>query len=848
MQHSLGEKTLRRWQLAQSQSVAFPIAADSRLCETDYTDDQVWQLVQSAQGETALALYTRYGGRVNQVQLTPIWTPPASKPIVSASQYHSAPQLTYFSAGYLCLEATLVPDLQLTAEYWVAESHALLTHYTLHNASSAPLTIGFDLAADVIIRNQDFPVATLVLENDEYALHLGKLGNINPVVFLEGGQIGVDKSGSVAPKLHKSLTLAPNSRTQIRWVHAAIPTKENALRLARYWLSQDWQALKAGISVAQAHVPNIESGNDAQDFALALGYQQLIQSFLQPTDKLPHASFVLVREPANGYSAAPHGADYIREWSGQTPPAAYLISQAIASIAPEYAEGVLLNYLSQQLPDGTIDWAPGMGGQSRELLAMPILARMAWGIYQQTQNDDFLKRALPALSRFYARWFQSDTDQDGDGHPEWQSVNQTGYSGWQAFSAGTDIQSVETPDLAAYLYSEAQALLKIAQIVGDDSLAATLEPHTETLKASLQTAWNKEYFVYRDKHTHISPSPITLLDKVRADEEQILAYTLNPVSRVIIELIGGAGSPPRMSLNISGKDASGNPVQETLDSQTLQWSYGRGTLITKHTYSYIERIVPSGLSRVFRMSATTPNLASLDINGVLPIIASDAITPEQRETLLKALTQSGDNTLLQPNGLSLYPSSGGNSSGIWVFWNTLIIEALLDLAQDDTALMLFQRLLNVQVATLNNSGKFATFYHEREPRGMSERADLSGIIPYHLFLRMVGVQLWADGSVALNEKFLWGQDITLTHNHTRITRTATYSEVQFKDAEPERIPAAQAHVFRAPAPPPPPALSLPAKPSPEDAPPITEEIPPAADAPPDAPPMTDPTPTETPED
>src|SRR5437764_1076238 len=61
-----------RWQLGINSPFALQLAADARLSQTDYVDDQVWELALGSPGNPALALQTSYGGRGALVSLLPI--------------------------------------------------------------------------------------------------------------------------------------------------------------------------------------------------------------------------------------------------------------------------------------------------------------------------------------------------------------------------------------------------------------------------------------------------------------------------------------------------------------------------------------------------------------------------------------------------------------------------------------------------------------------------------------------------------------------------------------------------------------------------------------------------------
>src|SRR5690606_15337491 len=172
---------------------------------------------------------------------------------------------------------------------------------------------------------------------------------------------------------------------------------------------------------------------------------------------------------------------------GQNPTLAYLSALALASIDAEMAQSVIRNYLAVQQPDGWIDWKPGLAGQQQGVLCLPILARLAWGVWQYTEDDPFLRETFPALSRFFERWLQADTD--ADGFPEWQSEGQTGYLFMPTFALGmpwgqnADIRMVETPDLLAYLLSEAISLREIAYYLRLPDEEQRFTSHAEALAA-----------------------------------------------------------------------------------------------------------------------------------------------------------------------------------------------------------------------------------------------------------------------------------------------------------------------------------------------------------------------------
>ena len=97
----------------------------------------------------------------------------------------------------------------------------------------------------------------------------------------------------------------------------------------------------------------------------------------------------------------------------KSPTLAYLAGLGVAPVDTALAQGLIRNYLAIQQDDGWIDWKPGLGGQRSNLLCMPILARLTWGIFQYTEDVTFLRETFPGLRKFFERWLTEDQDADG---------------------------------------------------------------------------------------------------------------------------------------------------------------------------------------------------------------------------------------------------------------------------------------------------------------------------------------------------------------------------------------------------------------------------------------------------
>lgn len=768
------DHALRQWQLTHKSPFAIQLAADARLCQTDFKDDQSWQIVLGHGEDPAIALQTKYGGRVGLVSLVPMWRQ-ESRTIYQAQAFHQPPVISAFAPGFVEVTGNILAGIEVIIRCWVAESHALYCHTTLKNHTSLPVSLRFDLFGHVVHREKEQPINLLTLREGGNALYLGTIGDIDPVVIVAGGHAEADPTGRIGPRVGVNLTVSANESTEVRWSHAALPDMVNSIRRAHYWLSQDWQHIHEQMALAARAIPEIETGNADWNATIASAFQQMMQSLIGPGEGLPNLSFVGNREPAHGFD------EHLRTWNGQVPTTAYLIAPVLATIAPQIAEGLVRNYLAVQTDDGAIDWAPGLDGQRRGMLCLPMLAQTAWQVYEATGNRDFLVDVFPGLQRFFEHWLA--TDQDGDSIPEWQDIRQTGYTDWPLTKQGVDTRFVEAPDLLAYLASECRALIATAEALSHPT--NELEAHQQELLSAFEYLWQQERFVYRDRDTHATPTGQMILKDGRPDEEHILALPLETPSRLVVQVQGGTSKTPRMSVHVQGLDLDGQELKETLDHSRFQWGYGKGAATTETVFSQIDRIDFDGLSRVYRVHVSATNLSALDINTLLPMW-SGVISQEQAELL-----QTPFDALLYPNGVALYPTPDhpvADESGVWIYWNALIGEGLLRYGYPEKAADLLQRLLRVQTATLREKGRFTAFYDINDMRGIGTGSEISGVVPLHLLMQIIGVRIRPDGTVLTGGPFYWNDPVTVRQHGITVQRKDQETHITWATGETTSVP------------------------------------------------------------
>lgn len=789
-------KELRRWDIDPQQPISLVLAADVRLGRTNYLDDQVWELSIGALESPALSLQTKYGGRAGLVSLVPMWQ--IDNQIIYQSQaYSTPPTITHFAPNYIQANGKILPEIALQAHYWAMESQAVGGIFVLTNTSQQKQQLRLDLFGHVIINAEEQTLGIVNLSKGGNALHLGQIGNINPVLLVEGGDAGSADS----PKVGVDVILEPGKTQRIRWIHAGLTQITQSLTLAQNWLKTKWSDHIKQIDKAAQAIPIIQTGNDQWDMAIASAYNKVVQAFIKPHIGLPHPSFVATRTAMSGFSRKGDGTDYLRAWEGQDFTLAYMIAPLIASVDAKLAQTIVLNYLAVQQSDGWIDSKPGMAGQKQNQLLAPILARIAWEIYQQAEDDEFLKEIYPKLEIFVDRWFADDLDANKNGLPEWQTERQTGYVAFPTFgmardwAQGADIRYVESPDLAAYLLSEIQSLQQIAEVIGKN--ASRFDSRKESLLGHLKTMWNGTYFTYRDRDTGESTKGVQILQNEPGDGEYFPALTLDPPNRLIVRVIGGVRHTPAMKFHIEGFDADGNKISTTTPTDDFLWQHRRGVYTTPDVFSQVDKIYCEGLSRVYTISVSTVDTTKLSVNNVLPLW-SGTISDEQVESLIKLIHNKTH--FRRPMGYTMVPASqpefdpsnANGGGGIWLYWLTLLVQGFSKYGVSNKVDDVVKDVLAMQTEVLRETKAFWQFYHSDKAKGLGERHSLLGIPPLALIMELAGIRIISASKVWTGGEFGWGKSIVIrqhgvivqrNRNRIRITFPSGHKVELDKDAE-----------------------------------------------------------------
>jgi len=777
---------MREWNLKAGDPLALTLAADARLGPTNYYDDQIWELKLGGGDPPALALQTTYGLRARSMRLFPRFEE-GDRAVTDPAEFASPPTVRAFFPNYLRVQCTPFDGLDVELEYWVPQSQAAAGRIRLRNGNPSPRNLRLSWIAQLTPTDGQ-RMAPEELSNAP--LLAGQTVGLTPVVFFTGGPQAVS---SPYPALNLEIELPSGASRLFTWCHAALAEVEASFALARQVASRSWEAEIARVELLNAAQVEIYTGDPDWDATFAFSQKLAYAALIGPTNHLPAASIVLSRQPDQGYSLRGDGSDYNHLWNGQSPLEIYYLAGLLLPGAATWLQGLLRNTLVTRQEDGSLDWKPGLAGQRSHLQATPLLASLAWRIYQVSQDRAFLAEVFQPLLDFVHAWFSPRHDRDADGMPEWDHPMQAGFedhpvfSLWHVGSLGVDISTAETPTLGAMLYRECQALIHMAGELDRLDELPGLESLAHHLAVVVEAAWDESnhtyFYVDRDSHTSTVGER---LSESAGPGEILVQRTFDPPVRLFVQVRTAGETTRHPELFIYGDSAKGQHRVEHISYDQFRWFSGRGTLTGDRVYARIERIVVKGVDQGDIITLSSVGYECADQTLLLPLWAGTSDPKRARALLKKTITAK--RRYWRPFGIPACPGRSKNMedpvcSSVHLPWSALIGEGMLAYGFREEAAELISRLMAGIIRNLKQSGAFWRHYQVETGDGLGERNTLDGLAPLGLFLETLGVRLYSAKQVFLTgfNPFPW--PVTVKYQGLTILRRKDSTVVTFPDGQ-----------------------------------------------------------------
>lgn len=779
---------MRDWSLSLGDPLHLTLAADARLCQTDYANDHIWEVELGSNDpeRSAVGIHTTFGLRARSMRIFLRFTE-GSDTVTDPNTFFAKPSLRRFYPNFLTLDFVPLDALQVKTDFWVPESHAVAGRVTLTNKSNTTRQLKLEVCATLAHLNGQSIIPT---QQQLVNILAGQTSGIAPVIFMTGGP----KHG---PGPHASLILdlelGPGATRQITFAQAALDTVPAGFDLARKTAARPWQAELARIEMLDASQSlDIRTGDADWDAALAFSQKAAHALFLN-NGKLPNPSFVQTRHTDNGHSPKGDGTDYPPAWNGQFALDAYYLSRVLCA-TQQVMKNLLLNFLSTQDEDGEIDGKPGLGGQHGKFLSMPILASMVWEYRQRTQDDDLLAEVYPKLVKFFWSWFSGQHDRNRDGAPEWDHILQTGFEDnplfdvWNPWSQGLDVSFVHSPSLESMLYREAQTLAKIARQLGKpEEETALITAQAEKVKESIEAGWNprSSFYSYRDRETgQVSTGKV--IAKRKGDGNIRPKFESETPVRLLVEIQTKDPAAKRPQAEISEYFTKTKGEVEVIAGHQFQWRTGGLVATTQNVFSRIGRVSVVGLEEKDKINVKLIDTTGEDITLALPLWAG--VVEKQRAYAMIGRNLMSAERFDRPFGLPSLPyvpdpEAESVSLSVSLPWNTLIAEGLLAYGFRAEATRLTAHLMNGVIQNLKQNRAFYQRYHAEKGTGIGERDSLTGLAPVGLFMQALGVTILSSTRVKLEGKNLFPWPVTIKYKGLTITRNMEQTTVTFMNGE-----------------------------------------------------------------
>lgn len=776
---------MRRWNLGAGDPLSLTIAADARFCQPDYTNDHIWELKLGKGEPASISLETTFGLRAHWMRLFPRFIHKEAI-LINPTNFFQPPRVQSIFPNYIALNFTPKLGIKIIAEYWVPSSQVVTGRLIISNQGDIDESFRMEWVGLLshLGRGESMANVKVGITN---ALQ-GKTGGLAPVCFITGGP---QPGSGPYPSLALDLDLSPGNSRQFTWALAALPEIEASFELARRTTALSWEKEITRLEMHNTSQSiEIITGDPEWDAAFALAQKVAFGLFFKGSAHLPHYSFVLSRQLDHGRSLQGDGTDYSYLWNGQSALDTYYLNSLILPGGLDYAEGLLLNFLSTQDESGFVDWKPGLAGQRTHRLAQPLLATIALQIAKYKPNHAWLSEIFPALYNFVNAWFKLQHDRDGDGYPEWDHPLQTGledspmYAHWLTQAQGVDISILESPSLASFLYREIMSLIQIARRIQHDEQIPPLQDLAESLSQALETTWNanSKTYRYRDRKSHRSNKGI-LLRSFQGKNKLHFKRTFKSPQRVLIQLTFEDGNTHPLSIAIHGEDSDGELI-EKIPYRGILWCDGKARCTSQNLFLKLKQVEIQGIGKREKGKISTVDYSKEDLSLLLPIWAG--IPTQDRAKLI--IESNLIPRYLKKYGIPVSPPTNQQKDPDWnadvhIPWNHMLGEGLLAYGYRQTSAKLVTKLMRAIIPALKQSSAFHERYNAEIGQHFGERNYLSGLAPLGLFLQTLGVEIINNHHVILqgNNPFPW--PVTVKYQGISITRHAADTVLTFPSGQ-----------------------------------------------------------------
>ena len=720
------------------------LAADRRYTQIDLDNDQVWEFSAAGSEPPALTLQSTYGLRCQGIKLFPRFGLPGTT-LTDPRTFSGPARIEKRLSNYLLVKCSPFYSLDVDLEYWVPSSSTLCGRNRLFNNGDEAIVVTLEWAALLKPKDNGEVMANTTLGVN--TVLSGKTSDLYPVFFLTGGPV---PSTHAYPGLSLEMTLPAGSERRVSWALASLNSLDASFTMARQATALSWDAelLKHDME-SKRKVFYFASGNKVIDDLLYETQVKAYQCLIQGPAPERRITLLSKRQPD-----APLAAYSISAQTrlGNLPATIYdlwIASRILLPAEPKLFKELVLCFLDHQQENGAIPWTIKPNGTPSQALMPPLLADIALLTHESLQDRSWLSQVYPALLDALNFWFHDET-----AWPVWDHLMQTGmdasplYSVWQEDDQGINLQYIDNPALNAMLYRECKALIAMSRLLEHEDELPWLESRLEQIRAHVQECWNpdKASYGYRDIRGG-KAHPAETCFQIEKDGTLIQSYLCGEARRLLVRCVKKEGFPAGTEVTVHGKNGK-KAVVETFHFNPGQFRDGIARLTSDTLFTSIAKVKVEGLHTGERVQIGLVGFEDEDLSLLLPLWAGIP-TPEQAQEIIQ---QTLMKRYLTPLGLGILPADryADDRNKVNSFWNSILIEGLLEYGEREKAALIENRYLQAAAAQWQKNYLLNETLRVSDGQGIGERdcvGSLPGLTP---LLRCLGIERFADSEICFN--------------------------------------------------------------------------------------------------
>jgi glycogen debranching enzyme len=133
------------------------------------------------------------------------------------------------------------------------------------------------------------------------------------------------------------------------------------------------------------------------------------------------------------------------------------------------------------------------------------------------------------------------------------------------------------------------------------------------------------------------------------------------------------------------------------------------------------------------------------------------------------------------------PDNRNGSGGVWMIWNTMLGEGLVEYGYRAEAAELLTRLMTAMTHALRTEKAFREAYNADKLEGLGDRDYVWGVAPVHLFMHTVGVRIISSRRVFVEGRNPFPWPVTIRSKGVTVAKGPDSATVTFPSGKQHTV-------------------------------------------------------------